>query len=280
MLRPAGADRIPVGDRSLYAEWFGSGTATVLIEVGSTMPGTADPGWEPIVEKLAREMNVILYDRAGLGKSGPVTKPRKLADFTLDLRAVLADLAQQLPFVLVGMSFGGMIVTDYAARYPSDVSGLLLLDAPHPEINARCLAFVPQRTPDEPRSLTEFRRQIELEVHAPLEAQELEGLDLASGIEHARRWNLRDIPLVVLTAGQNDWEPDFPRDVASRYEQEWLQMQRELAALSTHSFHRVVMDSDHIIHDRRPDLIIAAIRTLAQGVSLSVIDERPRLQCP
>ena len=279
MTTSVGSDRIPLGSRELYVEWHGDEVPTVLIEVGSTVPATSDPGWQPIVEKLAREMRVILYDRANLGQSDPAPKPRKLVDFTRDLRAVLADMAQP-PFVLVGMSFGGMITTDYASRYPGDVSGLLLLDAPHPGANARCLPLVPPEVPGEPPSLAGFRRQMWLEQHAPLETDEWEGLDAEDAIEQAMGWNLRDIPLVVLTAGINKWEPDFPPGVAASYEQEGLKMQREYAALSSRSFHRVVRDSDHIIHDRRPDVVIAAIRALARGIPLSAIDERPNLRCP
>lgn len=279
MASVVGSDRIPAGDRELYVEWYGSDSPTAVIEVGSTIPGTADPGWQPIVKQLAWEMGVVLYDRSGLGQSGTAPKPRKLADFTHDLRAVLANYARP-PFVLVGMSFGGMIATDYASRYPGDVSGLLLLDAPHPEINARCLPLVPPQVPGEPNALTEFRRQMELEQHAPLGTDEWEGLDAADAIERAKGWNLRDIPLVVLTAGINEWDPGFPPGVAARYEQEWLKMQREYAALSSRSFHRIVADSDHIIHDRRRDVVITAIRALARGIPLSAIDERPNLRCP
>ena len=92
MASPAGSDRIPAGDRELYVEWYGGESPTVVIEVGSTVPATSDPGWQPIVEKLAREMGVVLYDRAGLGQSGAAPKPRKLADFTHDLHAVLSSL--------------------------------------------------------------------------------------------------------------------------------------------------------------------------------------------
>lgn len=277
---PAGSARASTGDRSLYAEWYGSGSPAVIIEVGSTMPGTNDPGWFPIIEELSRETTVLLYDRANLGKSDPAPKPRTQVDFTDDLRAVIAAAPIQPPYVLVGGSFGGLIVMDFASRYPETVAGIVLVDSTHPEHNLRSLPLVPPATPGEPPSLTDFRRQMWLEQHAPLETDEWEGLDATDTIERARSWNLRDIPLAVLTAGQNEWEPDFPSSVAKQYEEEWLQMQREYAALSTSGFHRIVADSDHIIHDRRPDVVIAAIRALARGIPLSAIDERPNLQCP
>lgn len=280
MLVPAGSARVSAGDRSLYAEWYGSGGPAVVIEVGSTMPGTNDPGWFPIIGELSHETTVLVYDRASLGKSDPTSKPRTLADFTDDLRAVIAAAPVQPPYVLVGGSFGGLIVTDFASRDPQEVAGIVLVDSTHPEHNLQSLPLVPPENPGEPPSLTEFRRQMWLEQYAPLETDEWEGLNAADAIERSKAWNLPDIPLVVLTAGVNEWEADFPPEIAELYEQAWLQMQRDLASLSTRSFHRIVADSDHIIHYRRPDLVIASVRALMYGVSLSAIDERSKLKCP
>ncbi len=49
-----------------------------------------------------------------------------------DLRVLLAAAEVAGPYVLVGSSFGGMIVTYYAARHPEDVAGVVLLDVPAP----------------------------------------------------------------------------------------------------------------------------------------------------
>ena len=249
--------------RHLHFELFGSGTPTIVIEVGSTMAGTQDDGWSAIRAELSRDYTVLLYDRANLGQSEPAPRPRSLDDFAQDLRTVIATSRVQAPYLLVGCSLGGMIVTHYASLFPAMVGGLLLLDPPHPDINAGTLALLPPEHADEPRALAELRRVAWTEQYAPLDAEESEGVDYPGSQERARVvWNLAGIPLVVLTAGINEYGADFPPEVARAYEALWLEKQRAYAALSSRSIHQVVNDSDHLIHDRRPDLVLASIRDL------------------
>ena len=59
---------------------------------------------------------------------------RTADDVVDDLQALLAAAGEDGPFVLAGSSFGGFIVTYYAAREPDDVSAVVLLDVPPPTI--------------------------------------------------------------------------------------------------------------------------------------------------
>ena len=169
------------------------------------------------------------------------------------------------PYVLVGGSFGGMLAVHYASLYPAEVAGVLLVDATHPAHNQRALAVLPPEAADEPAALQDFRRQLWQTDQLPPKTGDWEGLDVPASIEAAREWDLGDLPLIVLTAGLDEWEAGFPPDAAQRYAQMWLDLQRELAALSSRGQQRTVADSDHQIHERRPDLVIAAIRELAGG---------------
>ncbi len=227
------------------------------------MPGTNDSGWWPIRDQLAQTQRVFLYDRANLGRSDPASLPRTLNEFRADLCALLRAAKVEPPYVLVGSSFGGMLVTHYASLYPAEVLGILLLDAPHPEVDLRTLELLPPQTPDEPRSLAEFRQLAWQEQYAPLETFEREGLDApASIVQAADTWNLGDITLIVLTAGTNEYGPDFPGQVIADYEALWLEQQKQYAALSTRSTQQVVEDSDHVIHFNKPELVIEAIKQL------------------
>jgi pimeloyl-ACP methyl ester carboxylesterase len=230
------------------------------------MPGTQDAGWRPIRDALIAELPFFLYDRAGLGQSAPAPRPRPLSAFTADLRAVLRGSGAPPPYVLVGGSFGGMLVLHYASQHPAEVAGVLLVDAAHPAHNQRALAVLPPAAADEPAALRAFRADLLVLDRLPPESDDWEHLDVPASLAEARAlWNLRDIPLLVLTAGQDEWEPDFPPDLARRYAQVWLDLQKEMAALSTRGQQRLVADSDHLIHVRRPDVVIAAIRELAQA---------------
>jgi len=258
---------INLGDRKLYAELYGKGRPTVVIEVGSTQAGTKDKGWWPIRDTVANETSVLLYDRAGTGDSDPAPLPRPISAFTDDLHAVLQTVKAETPglppYLLVGGSFGGLIVTHYAALHPAEIAGIVLEDSTHPEHNPRTLEILPPETPGEPQALTNFRSLLWQETYAPLSTNEEEGLDFPASIAQMRRaWNLGSIPLSVLTAGEDEWEPGFPEDVAARYEALWLDLQKELAARSTRSTHIIVEGSGHVIHWEKPQALLEAIYRL------------------
>jgi pimeloyl-ACP methyl ester carboxylesterase len=257
--------RYDIGGRCLYAEWHHSPASrvTVVVEVGSTMPGTRDRGWDPVRDALLEHASVFFYDRANLGRSDPVPMPRPLSAFTADLHAVLQAASVPPPYLLVGGSFGGMLATHFASQYPQDVTGVVLVDSTHPEHDLRAMAVLPPEVEDEPKSLAEFRRLLWTEYYAPLETFEWEGLDAPASIQEAKEaWNLRDLPLVVLTAGIDTWEEDFPPGPAAAYESVWMDCQNMYLALSTHSRHIIVEDSDHLIHFNHPDVVIEAVRSI------------------
>jgi pimeloyl-ACP methyl ester carboxylesterase len=252
-----------IGGRALYAEWHRSpgSRVTVVVEVGSTMPGTQDRAWGIVGDTLLEHANVFFYDRANLGRSDPVAMPRPLSAFTADLRAVLQAVGAPPPYLLVGGSFGGMLATHFASLYLQEVIGVVLVDSTHPEHDLRALAVLPPKIEGEHNAVTEFRRLLWTEQHAPLETFEWEGLDTPASIQEAKQaWNLRDLPLFVLTAGIDTWEEGFPPETAAAYEAVWMDCQKIYVALSTRSRHIIVEDSDHIIHCNRPDVVINAIR--------------------
>ena len=70
-----------------------------------------------------------------------------------DLHALLAAANVDGPYVLVGHSYGGMVVRVYAAAYPHDVAGLVLLDSAHPDQDRRFSAALQQRRRGQLRDL-------------------------------------------------------------------------------------------------------------------------------
>ncbi len=102
------------------------GAATVVLEAAL---GGSSLGWCLVQAALAPEVRVISYDRAGLGWSPMGALPRGLEAQTADLGQVLAAAAAP-PYILVGHSYGALIVRRYAALYPERVAGLVLVDPP------------------------------------------------------------------------------------------------------------------------------------------------------
>jgi len=255
--------QINIGPRKLYIEQYGSGHPTVVIEVGSTQAGTKDQGWWPIRDALAKETGVFLYDRAGTGESDPAALPRPIAEFTADLHRALHATRTAPPYLMVGGSFGGLIVTHYASLYPKEVAGIVLVDSTHPEHNQRTLEILPPESPGESQALRNFRNLLWQETYMPLSTIEAEGLDFpVSALQMRTTWDLGSIPLIVLTAGRDEWEDGFPKEVATQYERLWLALQKELATRSTHHTHLIIEGSGHCIHDERPDVVLDAIHRL------------------
>jgi pimeloyl-ACP methyl ester carboxylesterase len=104
-----------------YIERPGTGTPVVLIH---GLPGTADD-WEDVTPLLAGHRTIAI-DRPGFGYStgGYVSFDRQLEA----IEALLHKLHVVRP-ILVGHSYGGTISLGFAERYPSEVSGLVLVDA-------------------------------------------------------------------------------------------------------------------------------------------------------
>jgi pimeloyl-ACP methyl ester carboxylesterase len=85
-------------------------------------------GWALVQTRVAEFTRTVSYDRTGLGWSGPVRKPRTLEQSIADLRALLAAAGVAGPYILVGHSYGGLLVRAYAALNPQEVAGLILVD--------------------------------------------------------------------------------------------------------------------------------------------------------
>jgi pimeloyl-ACP methyl ester carboxylesterase len=104
-----------------YIEHPGTGTPVVLIH---GLPGTAED-WEDVTPLLAGHRTIAI-DRPGFGYSsgGYVPFDRQLEV----IHELLAKLHVAQP-ILVGHSYGGTISLGFAERYPSEVRGLVLVDA-------------------------------------------------------------------------------------------------------------------------------------------------------
>lgn len=114
---------VDIGGHLLHLVEKGKTGPTVILESGISATCL---NWAAIQEQVADFARVYSYDRAPLGWSDPTVKPRTLLNLVDELRALLTDIPQ--PYILVGHSFGGMLVRAYAVKYPAEVAGLVLVD--------------------------------------------------------------------------------------------------------------------------------------------------------
>ncbi|WP_411720802.1 alpha/beta fold hydrolase [Mycetocola sp.] len=245
---PARGQLIDVGGHRLYLNCTGSGTPTVVLEPGAGMMSSDLAFITPVV---ARDTRVCIYDRAGRGWSDPANTSQDGAQIAADLHTLLQRANEPGPYVLAGHSFGGLYALTFAAHYPEDVAGLVLVDSTAPASEPGPDSTQPARADsddtmkrlsalgagaarlglglvvgvDKPSHL---RGTIDEYLHAGTFAQQAADLT-----------DFSDTPLVVLTAGTGS-QPG------------WDAAQEALASLSTNTLHRVIAGATHasLISDR------------------------------
>ena len=80
------------------------------------------------------------------------------------------------------------------------------------------------------------------------------------------------MPLVVLTAPHKERAADLPAGLSDKWDEIWVELQKEWALISSHSTHIMAYESGHVIQRDQPDLVIDAIR---QVVNASVLYDHP-----
>jgi pimeloyl-ACP methyl ester carboxylesterase len=107
-----------------------TGRPTVLLEAGI---GSFSSNWAWVQAGLASSTRVVAYDRAGLGWSDPAPEPQDAQQSANDLHVALQKAGIPGPYVVAGHSYGGLVVRAFAALYPEEVVGMVLVDASHPD---------------------------------------------------------------------------------------------------------------------------------------------------
>ena len=132
---PYRGERIELGGRALRVVRAGPAAShqpIVVLEHGA-FGCAAD--WAVVQERLAAKgFRSLAYDRAGLGHSDPGPAPRDGRAIVADLAALLRELDEPGPYVLVGHSMGGLMVRLYALTHPDQIVGVVMVDAVTPDI--------------------------------------------------------------------------------------------------------------------------------------------------
>ncbi len=149
------------GKRGLYVKCTGRGSPTVLMEGGDEDTSDSYAFAEPSISEVAR---TCVYDRANLGRSGPVAGPRGLSDLVGDLEALLQAAKIPGPYVLVGTSGGGYISAGYAYEHPDEVAGMVFVEVPGPFRNPPRV-IVEETDPNHPSNI-ERRDYLQVEKDA------------------------------------------------------------------------------------------------------------------
>lgn len=280
--------------RRLNLHCTGEGSPTVLLEAG--LMGWSMI-WHKVQAAAAARSStrVCAYDRAGMGFSDEAPTPRGIDMLAADLAALVEAAPLAPPLVLVGHSMGGLIVRRFAEEYPGKVAGMVLVDPSSEHQESRFAAIVPKEAasldgamaavrscheladtaalaPDTPAyelctnpfglnlegplRKAQAERQLRPSQWRTIEA-ELKGMsDAHSALSGTRYGNM---PMVVMTAEDNNLFPQLPADQQAASAALWRQMHGEMAALSSRGVHRLIPSSRHFIQLDQPESVISAI---------------------
>jgi pimeloyl-ACP methyl ester carboxylesterase len=95
--------------------------------------GGSSISWTLVQPRIAALTRACAYDRAGFGWSDAGPMPRTAGVIARELRALLDRAGEPPPYVLVGHSFGALVVRLFAARHPELTAGLVFVDPADPE---------------------------------------------------------------------------------------------------------------------------------------------------
>jgi pimeloyl-ACP methyl ester carboxylesterase len=266
---PAPGLLVDAGGHRLHLNCAGQGSPTVILESGLA---NRSADWDIVQPQIAAATRVCSYDRAGIGWSDSGPEPRDPWRIVTELHHLLQTANVPAPYVLTGHSFGGLYARMFAARYPEEVVGMVLVDSSHPDQWAYApaefrssaqtsapmgLAYRAAQRVGVARLTNMFPVSADCGHPAPYCAEEKAYRDsrfmdvyVAEMGAPERDAQLRATPeldgrpLVVLSASDHS-DQGLPPTTVAQFERDWLRLQAELAALSTNSQHLLVEGARH-----------------------------------
>jgi pimeloyl-ACP methyl ester carboxylesterase len=240
---------------------------------------------QPVVAKFAR---VCTFDLSGTAWSDPFPLPKSTVsqksrptceDRVEEIRRLITNAPIDGPYVFVGFSVGALWERIYAALYPANISGMVIVDHAFqggrnrtPAHAANAKSFPGDYSPPgliskTPMTIgfedsTNFSKlpQHDQELHAwalsqhPILVDYEMVADCFSHIETLTRghaYPLDNMRLIVIST-QNE-APGYS------------QLQAKLLALSRNSEHAIAWNSTHMVPIDEPEVIVDAIREVLQG---------------
>jgi pimeloyl-ACP methyl ester carboxylesterase len=265
--------------RLMYLECYGSGAPTVVLDGGlreaagiwSVRTAETPPG-PTVLPGVARFTRVCAYDRPGTlapaeaggfrrSRSSPVPMPRTAAGEVADLHTLLKVAKVPGPYVFVGHSLGGLIDRLYAATYPRQVAGMVLVDALSEYMQG----------PLDPAQMRAYNALSNAPIPG-LNYPDLERVLFVPSFTQMRRAERRHplagIPLSVISKGLPFQLPyKLPGGLTrALLDRAWRIAQHKLAKLTPDAVHVIARRSSHNIMFTQPKLITGQTRRAVQAV--------------
>ncbi len=293
---------IDIGGYRLHLHSMGIEGPTVVLDAGL---GCISADWGLVQPEIAKFTRVVTYDRAGMGWSDKGPLPRTSEQIVLELHTLLHIAKVPGPYIIVGHSFGGANMQLFAATFPEEVLGVILVDScheaqerrlpPNPYNDqmklmqkpmviklittlgiSRILSNMNMKTATiVPQSMWDTRKALCLTTKYFCVRSEEEKVLVVSlkQLEEADRSALANKPCIIITAGAL---PDISAygipENQKKYLQEmfvvWNELQKELAAKFRNSQQMIAQKSDHMIPFHQPEIIVEAVKKIVEETKL------------
>lgn len=271
--------------RKVHLFCLGSGSPTVVITAGLAHWTLQ---WRKVQPKVAEFTRVCSWDRPGHGLSDAYPEPLTVAATTGAMEAALKKAAIAGPYILVGHSIGSFETQLYAFRNPRLVSGIVLLDPSAPYQDQRLQKVTPELSKLRESEFRAWFKQMETCAATGAGCQEVPtdfGSQLSATIRRTRnvaafrnvqsferdafskgsdlllseRRSLGTIPVLVLSAVEDQTAPPGLEHELPAEREEWRKMHEEIARLSEKGQRREV-EAPHNIQLAKPEVVVATIK--------------------
>jgi len=268
-------------ERRLHFVCVGQGEPTVIFEPGGFGGALSS---RMAREEVSAHTRVCSYDRMGMGWSDPGPSVISVGLLAGDLERLSVQAGLRPPFILVPVSFGGLVAELFTRRHPEQVAGLVSVDAANSiaverfaeRITRMHVASVYLAAAAARIGLLRLLDPFGFRKEPAYAAQNMaflyraEPMDTFCGIARglqATRGELAaapplaaDLPLTVLVHEKPDkLLPPGLADETQTIEREWLGLQKEFAQRSRRGTWRVVPGSDHLIASGQPRVVADAV---------------------
>ncbi|OAT85396.1 hypothetical protein A6P54_18940 [Bacillus sp. MKU004] len=275
---------------------LGKGPTILVFEIGI---GSSIYNWWSFIQELKNDFTVVVYHRAGYGKSKVSSKARDVKNIAMELDSLVNHLEINEKFVLAGHSFGGLCAQQYAKMYPQKLKAVILIDSTSfnfqklYDLNLPVMySHISMEKMIESNMLSSkrTREQLENDFHDAIQEarrnipEELIGqfvdfftrpVFFRTIAEEFQHWHkdselikdsgpFPELPLTVIARDERlsalpFIEYGIPEEEATLHEKVWRELQIELSQMNSKGQLVIAEGSDHEVHKDRPDLLIECL---------------------
>ena len=270
---PPSGKIVDIGHHQLHAIRTGKGGPTVILEAGM---GGCSLDWVLVQPEISKRATVVSYDRVGYGWSKGNANLATSENYVTDLKMLLDKLNLMPPYILVGHSYGALNMRLFAAKYPEEVSALILIDSVHEQYYLQ--EFMSDERKIKFRAAVKLNklgylfsslgllRMVKVQVGTKSLPPNFLKMSKALGYQSSA---YKTVYAELLSSEQSAKQvvasntiPDYISITiisAGRQTEEWKQQQSMLLMLNKNTKQLIAKDSWHSIQLYNPEIVISAI---------------------